>query len=73
MIKAVGAQIVSQLKSDCMELKKICRGFNLADEVSATINRMKQEAQELDNLQAQTAAKDMIKSMELIVNSLGRS
>lgn len=69
MIKAMGKQIVDQLQKDCLQLKKICKGFNLAAEVSETIKRMKMEAGELQDTHASNAAKDMIRSMELIVNS----
>ncbi|UJR24254.1 hypothetical protein I4U23_027221 [Adineta vaga] len=52
-----------EIKQLCLNLKGICSGFNLVDELYAMINQLQIEAQSLTSIDARKNAEDFIRSL----------
>ncbi|CAF5152628.1 unnamed protein product, partial [Rotaria socialis] len=51
------------IKHKCAELRRICSGFNLAQELYALIDQLKAEAMMLRNIEAKQQAEEFIRSL----------
>eukprot|EP01133_Synstelium_polycarpum_P015450 gene15450-18330_t len=54
----------------CTDLKKICRGYNLVNEIGLTMEQMEMEAKLLTSYEARKTAEDMIKVVKSISETL---
>jgi len=63
-------QMKVELESKCRQLKNICSGFNLAEELHITLEQLKREAGMLLNLDAKRNALLFVRSLETMVTTL---
>ncbi|CAF1182575.1 unnamed protein product, partial [Didymodactylos carnosus] len=63
MLEQALKQKNEQLKFKCNELRKICSGFNLAQELYAFIDHLKAESTMLRNVEAKQQAEEFIRSL----------
>lgn len=69
--KAAESDILNLQKSiinECVELKKICKNYNLVDELQVFIAQLKQNARMLTSTEARTTADNFIAQMEELTN-----
>ena len=59
-----------ELESNCVDLKKICSRFNLAEELNITLLQMKREAEMMMNLKAKRDALAFVESLDVMVTTL---
>ena len=59
---------VDELRGVCDDMKKICSGFNFADELRVTLNQLKVEQKQLRSVEAQDSALQVIRVLEGIIN-----
>jgi len=64
------ATINDSIKKDCSELKQICSGFNLVDELNDLIHQLQAESKSLTSVEARQTADDFINSIKTIANNL---
>jgi len=58
------------LVANCNSLKKICKGFNLVDELSIVIAQMQTETKTLRSVGARKTAEDFINTLTELCNQL---
>jgi hypothetical protein len=63
MLERALKQKLEEIKHKCVELRKICSGFNLAQELHALIDQLKAEATMLRNIEAKQQAEEFIRSL----------
>ncbi|CAF0766564.1 unnamed protein product [Adineta ricciae] len=63
MLERALQQKLEEIKHKCAELRRICSGFNLAQELHALIDQLKAEAVMLRNIEAKQQAEDFIRSL----------
>jgi len=63
-------QCTNSIKKQCYDLKKICRGFNLTDELYTLIEQLKFESRTLHSVAARKSAEEFIRSLETICEEL---
>jgi len=63
MLERALKQKLEEIKHKCAELRRICSGFNLAQELHALIDQLKAEATMLRNIEAKQQAEDFIRSL----------
>jgi hypothetical protein len=73
LIKAAIQKEREDVEAKCRELKKICSGFNLVDELHIHIEQLIDEAKNLTSLEARNKAEEYIKSLKVFVNTLSGS
>lgn len=76
MEKAVEVAIrekVNDLQRACQTIRKICSGFNIANELNLSLEQLKKEQRKLHNTGAIEAHKKILKSVEAVVNGLASS
>jgi predicted GTPase len=74
LIEAAVQKEREDVEAKCKELKKICSGFNLVDELYIHIQQLIAEAKNLTSLEARKKAEEYIESLEIFVDTLsGRS
>ncbi|CAF3874103.1 unnamed protein product [Rotaria sp. Silwood1] len=59
-----------EIKRECIKIKKICGGFNLVDELYATINLLQLEARNIKDVSARQQAEDFIQNLTEFCDSL---
>ena len=57
---------MTEIDTECTELKNICSNFNIVDELNDLIYQLKQESKTLTSLPARELADTIIKSIEEI-------
>ncbi|KYQ93280.1 hypothetical protein DLAC_05939 [Tieghemostelium lacteum] len=65
-------RMTEDIKNSCVELKKLCSGFNLVDELSITLEQLEMEAWKHTSLDARKTANDIIRSITEMVNQLSQ-
>ncbi|UJR27642.1 hypothetical protein I4U23_008923 [Adineta vaga] len=63
MLERALKQKLEEIKHKCAELRRICSGFNLAQELHALIDQLKAEATMLRNIEAKQQAEEFIRSL----------
>jgi hypothetical protein len=63
MLENALKQKLEEIKHKCAELRRICSGFNLAQELHALIDQLKAEATMLRNIEAKQQAEGFIRSL----------
>ncbi|CAF1146503.1 unnamed protein product [Rotaria sordida] len=63
MLERALKQKLEEIKHKCAELRRICSGFNLAQELHALIDQLKAEAVMLRNIEAKQQAEEFIRSL----------
>jgi hypothetical protein len=63
MLECALKQKLEEIKHKCIELRRICSGFNLAQELHALIDQLKAEATMLRNIEAKQQAEEFIRSL----------
>ena len=63
MLENALKQKLDEIKQKCVELRRICSGFNLAQELHALIDQLKAEATMLRNIEAKQQAEEFIRSL----------
>ncbi|CAF3515383.1 unnamed protein product [Rotaria socialis] len=63
MLERALKQKLEEIKHKCAELRRICSGFNLAQELYALIDQLKAEAMMLRNIEAKQQAEEFIRSL----------
>ena len=63
MLERAMKQKLEEIKHKCAELRRICSGFNLAQELHALIDQLKAEATMLRNIEAKQQAEEFIRSL----------
>lgn len=63
MLERALQQKLEEIKHKCAELRRICSGFNLAQELHALIDQLKAEAVMLRNIEAKQQAEEFIRSL----------
>ncbi|CAF2505528.1 unnamed protein product [Rotaria sp. Silwood2] len=63
MLQRALKQKLEEIKHKCAELRRICSGFNLAQELHALIDQLKAEAVMLRNIEAKQQAEEFIRSL----------
>ncbi len=63
MLERALKQKLEEIKHKCVELRRICSGFNLAQELHALIDQLKAEATMLRNIEAKQQAEGFIRSL----------
>lgn len=63
MLERALKQKLDEIKQKCGELRRICSGFNLAQELHALIDQLKAEATMLRNIEAKQQAEEFIRSL----------
>lgn len=71
-LRDMAKAITSQLEKDCRQLKAICSGFNLVNELGALIHNMEMEARNLKTVETQREALTNIEALRQIVNTVNR-
>eukprot|EP01133_Synstelium_polycarpum_P021003 gene21003-25219_t len=64
--------MTSEVVQSCKDLKKICKGFNIIDELHITLQQMEMESKMLKSHEARAAADKMIDTIKLISDSLSK-
>ncbi|CAF3974897.1 unnamed protein product [Rotaria sordida] len=59
-----------EIKRECIKIKKICGGFNLVDELYATINLLQLEAKNIKDVNARQQAEEFIQNLTEFCDSL---
>lgn len=59
-------QYMSQIETECNDLKNICHNFNIVDELNELIYNLEREAQGLTSLSARELANSTVNSIKLI-------
>ena len=57
-------ELARDVARQCRELKALCRGFNLVDELNLTAKQLRAEALQLTSLEARSKADGFIASLE---------
>ncbi len=65
--------IQDNINTNCIELKKICKGFNLIDELNYLIHHLKQESHKLVSIETKQTAESFITNITQLVNDLSKS
>ena len=63
MLERALKQKLEEIKHKCAELRRICSGFNLAQELHALIDQLRAEATMLRNIEAKQQAEEFIRSL----------
>ncbi|CAF1362766.1 unnamed protein product [Didymodactylos carnosus] len=59
-----------EIQRECVKIKKICGGFNLVDELYATINLLHMEAKNIKDVNARQQAEEFIQNLTEFCDSL---
>ncbi|KAM9953507.1 hypothetical protein ACTFIR_008579 [Dictyostelium discoideum] len=65
-------KMTDDIVKSCKELKKICSGFNLVDELQITLNQMEMEAKNSTSFDARKSADEMIRTIREICDKLNK-
>ncbi|KAM9989967.1 hypothetical protein ACTFIY_006005 [Dictyostelium cf. discoideum] len=65
-------KMTDDIVKSCKELKKICSGFNLVDELQITLNQMEMEAKNSTSFDARKSAEEMIRTIREICDKLNQ-
>ncbi|KAM9983076.1 hypothetical protein ACTFIZ_005683 [Dictyostelium cf. discoideum] len=65
-------KMTDDIVKSCKELKKICSGFNLVDELQITLNQMEMEAKNSTSFDARKSADEMIRTIREICDKLNQ-
>ncbi|EGG19047.1 hypothetical protein DFA_02290 [Cavenderia fasciculata] len=73
LVEVAIKSMINVITKSCQELKKICRGFNIVDELYITLQQMKVESRLLTSHEAREAADTMINAIKLLSKSLNEN
>ncbi|EGC37346.1 hypothetical protein DICPUDRAFT_150025 [Dictyostelium purpureum] len=65
-------KMTTEIVSSCKELKKLCSGFNLVDELQITLSQMEMEAKNSTSFDARKSADEMIRVIRDICDTLSK-
>ncbi|EGC33226.1 hypothetical protein DICPUDRAFT_154762 [Dictyostelium purpureum] len=65
-------KMTTEIVYSCKELKKLCSGFNLVDELQITLTQMEMEAKNSTSFDARKSADEMIRVIREICNTLNK-
>lgn len=69
MEKAID-QMAKEVLDSCKNLKKICSGFNLVDELYIVLQQLEMEARSLQSTEARQSAENFIRSIRQLCDSM---
>ena len=70
LMEQVLRQKLDTIQAQCRELRKVCGGFNLAEELYTLVEQLKIEAQTLTSLEARHQAEIVIRELNMLCQNL---